>query len=144
MHVPFLSQVIKIPFLIVCISFLMLLCLHVCAFVCACICGHQWVQACPWSFVCVLLLTPPFLPPCHSVLLCLFFNFTNFCSDSHQPMCTHRHMHTPLYPLTTISQSETQALLGTHSHRDTYATGTVGNGKRILVILPGSRNPGQF
>lgn len=67
----------------------------------------------------MLLQFPIFCRPFHSVLLGLFFNFqiaTNPCAHTD----TIRHAHTPLSPLTTISQSETQELLGTHSHTDTW------------------------
>lgn len=81
--------------------------------------------------LCVLFLFL-ILPPFHFVLLGLFFNFGNFCSRSHQAVCTN----TPPSPQTTMWQSETQALLGRDIHTDTCATGALGNGKKIPVILP--------
>lgn len=96
LRVPFFSQVIKISFLIVCISFLAPPCLCVRAYAgiseCARVHGHS----------CVRYSYSPILPPCHSVLLCPFFNFSNFCSDS-QP--THVHAETQTDAHTPISSN---------------------------------------
>lgn len=140
---PFLSQVKKTLFLMVRMSFLFA-CMPVCVctsiFDCAFVCVGMCECVCMVSCVCVL---PLFL----ILLFCwAYFSISPISAQIATNPCAHTdtNRHTPLSPLTTISQRETQALLGTHSCTDTCATGTLENGKRIPVILPGFHTPGQL
>lgn len=114
-----------------------------CVIVCLCVRGYVGMSECVWSFVCVCCFYSL------SILFCwTYFSISPISAQIATNPCAHTdtnsHTHTLLSPLTTISQSETQALLGTHSHTDTCAAGTLGHGQRIPVMLPGCHSPGQL
>lgn len=96
------------------------------------LCFYLWLCICMTGMcVCVFY---SYFSSCHpSILFCwAYFSILAISAHAATKPCAQTHLHLPK----PLSDRVTQALLGRDIHTDTCATGALGNGKKIPVILP--------